>query len=103
MTRAKEYADRYIADPSMSELSEIAKEFIKEFTELAATRGTKSPGALYSVINELNKKWIAFADRVNKELKVSAIKPDGFEQLIRIKLPDLYQYWKRSKNLSRGK
>jgi len=95
--RAKDYADRFLNNPTNKELASIANDFIYELEKLLKTRKPKLVGGFVSIPTELDKKWRAFAKIVNEKEGKIDIRPDGFEAIIYIKLPVIYRDWKGDK------
>ena len=59
--KAKEYAAKYQADPSIENLRALTLEFIREGDALVKARNIKSDSQLLSILKEQNLKWQAFA------------------------------------------
>ena len=93
--RAKDYADRYISSENKKEtVVEIARDFLIEIETLSEARNAKFDKALIPICKELNKKWVKFADIVNKKYPVSEpIKYTGFKELVQRASPELYVLW----------
>ncbi len=96
--KAKDYAKRFIANPVDKELGNIFKDFVGEIKTIALQRNVKTNAGLKSIIVELDKKWKAFANEVDKELyrldgssvNRCSINPNGFTDLIKLKFKDIY-------------
>lgn len=86
--KAKDYAKLFNENRSINTLIEISKKFITECLEIAKIRNAKTDSALIAIFEEQNKKWMAFA-RI-----VDGVKPDGFEQLVKLQMPEVYEVWK---------
>ena len=86
--RAKEYAELFNKNRSIENLIEISGRFVKECIEIAETRKAKSDSALIAILNEQDLKWKAFARLID------GVKPDGFEQLVKLQLPEVHKVWK---------
>ncbi len=72
MKKAKDYAEilvKYKHDEELfkTEISKVIIELMKEIYDLVKTRNAIRTPAIKSIVNELNKKWIAICRRV--ELK----------------------------------
>ena len=76
--KAKEYAEKYKANPTPQCLGRIAVEMLVEVKGIAESRHAKSDDALISILNEVINKWRAFAKIVGDE----SISTDGLKQLI---------------------
>jgi len=76
-------------------LAEIGRMFIAEIEMLAKARNAKYAHALIPIVKELEKKWMKFAEIVNKTYYpvTSLIKYDGFLLLIKHFNPELYKLW----------
>jgi hypothetical protein len=84
--RAREYANRYIAEGRTSEaLYKVWRDIFIEFQDLVKARHASTDAAAIAIVKELNQKWKTFARLAGPE-----VKPDGFMELIRKKFPELY-------------
>lgn len=86
--KAKEFAKMWNDNPSLETAAEIGTIFLRECAELAEIRHIKSNAAMFSILDEQNKKWKAFANRVD------GIRADGFELILQDEMPALYIAWK---------
>lgn len=88
--KAKEYAEKYFANPTDNTLKEIFCGLLVEIKTIAKQRRVQRTSAFVSILNEVDDKWRAFiriiGDRIN---------PDGFELLVKELYPDVYHLWKR--------
>jgi hypothetical protein len=84
--KAKDYAKRYIDNPTDKELVEIGRDFILEIKSITKLRNVKTNAGLKSIVIELDKKWKAFA----KEVGGGIINPDGFIELLKYKFGNIY-------------
>lgn len=92
--KAKEYAKRYSESQDKNEcLFQIVRDILLESEEIAKQRNIKRGSALFSVFDELSKKWKAFVRLTNDP----TIRPDGFERYFEKQMPETYQLWKNSK------
>ena len=91
---AKEYAKQFIKSEDEKEIVIIANQFLREIATIGKVRSIKSDYAMVAIIKELDLKWKAFANIVNKEIKLQAIKPDGFANSLQQVFPGIYDYWK---------
>lgn len=89
--KAKEYAEKLNADPTMSTLAEIGTAFIREVSNLIEARGCKTDDAIISVFDELDLKWKAFAKR-SQHIN---IRSDGFTVLIKTEFPTMFDSWRK--------
>ena len=83
--KAKEYANRYIADRSNETLGQIFMDFVFEIGEIAKTRKTTSDDGVTAIVDEQAVKWRAFARLTNGE-----VSEDGFVQLLEVKMPEIH-------------
>lgn len=95
--KAKAYAKRYKRLPTDNTLKEIILDFMSECDDLVKRQSVKTDEAATTVLDEQNQKWKTFARIINKEARVTIIREDGFEQVLRDRIPELYQAWKRHK------
>ena len=93
--KAKEYAKQFLESADEKEIVIIANQFIREIGAIGKARGINSDYAMMSIITELDLKWIAFANIVNKRLNLHAIKSDGFANSLQQVFPDIYDCWKK--------
>ncbi len=99
--KAKQYAEKY-TNSSLEEkdktLYEIARMFIGEIDELKRARNAKFDRALLPILKELNQKWMKFAEIVNTKYypKTQPIKYEGFQEIVRVYFPPLFQFWNSS-------
>lgn len=90
MKKARDYADSFKADPTDKALVVIAQEFVREIEELAKARHVSSNEAMFSIFDEQDRKWKAFARLVGGDI----IRPDGFEELMKAHFPEVHLYWR---------
>jgi hypothetical protein len=92
MKRAKEYAKMFIDNPTneFDVLSDIITSFIGEIYELMSIRNAKSNDALLSILDEQERKWKSFANKVG-------INPEGFSMAILACMPEVFPLWKPEK------
>lgn len=84
--RAKEYAERYIAEGKTKEaLIKVWNDIFQEFQALIEIRHAQTNDAAISIFHELEGKWRAFARLANNN-----INPDGFRLVIEKKMPEIY-------------
>ena len=88
--KAKEYAERYKANPTDKELMRVAFDLLMETKELAEQRHVSTNAGLFGVIDEIANKWRAFVRLVNDP----NLRTDGFELLIKQRFPWVYDPWK---------
>lgn len=88
MKKAKEYAAEFEADPTRETLRGIAHAFMVEVKEIIATRNARSNSALLSILDEQDRKWRAFARRIE------GVRPDGFERLVKEVFPEVHVVWR---------
>lgn len=88
MKKAKEYADMYNENPSAQMCKTIVVEFLNEVKEIMGKRHTHGNEALFSVLDEQDRKWRAFARLVPD------IKPSGFEGMMKLHMADVYLWWR---------
>lgn len=88
MKKAKEFAAEFKADPSNETLGRIAMDFIFEIEELQKKRHAQGASAFVAIFNEQDRKWKTFAKLVK------GIRPDGFERLVKEKLPSAHVLWR---------
>ena len=88
MKRAKEYAAEFEADPTMETMRGIAHAFMVEGKEIIAMRNAESNSAVLSILDEQDRKWQAFARRVE------GVRPDGFERLVKKVFPAVHVVWR---------
>ncbi|MFA5211681.1 MAG: hypothetical protein WC414_04290 [Patescibacteria group bacterium] len=86
--KAKEYAQKYIDNPTDETLYEIAKEMFFEIDIIRKARNAQSNEAMIAIINEQSDKWRKFANIV-KNVSINIVKEDGFKNFVLISLPEL--------------
>ncbi len=92
--KAKEYAEKYLASNDyQKELVEIGKMFLFEVDTMRKARNAQTMPALINILNELNAKWRTFTYAVNKKTPIG-INYSGFENLIKMASPELFNKWK---------
>ena len=87
--KAKDYAERYKSDPTDAELVSVALDMLAEIKTMVTARHAKYDSALYPIINEINDKWHVFV----RLSGISEIYHDGFENILRLKIPEVHQAW----------
>lgn len=83
--KAKEYADKFMANPTIPVLTEICNSFINELSTMVVMRNIKTDDALISVFKELDDKWRAFSERTK-----GIVRRDGFRILVKEQYPKVY-------------
>jgi len=91
--KAKEYSKQFLLNPGSEQLAKIAVQFLDEVKELTQKRNAKTDSAVFSIVNELDNKWRAFADQVNKEAGKELINHLGFQFLLTNNYPDVCGDW----------
>jgi hypothetical protein len=89
MMRAKDYAYRYLQDPTDENLAKIATEFLLEIPAIARLRTVKNDPGFLSIVREQDQKWRCFVRKVNKD-RGKDVREDGLALLIKLKYPDLF-------------
>lgn len=95
--KAKEYAERYLTDPTEDNLVMVVRDMICEVKVIAKQRNTKSDAGVVPIFDELSKKWKAFVRIVGDE----TINEDGFKDAVKFYMPDVYNLWVCFKERSR--
>ena len=67
---------------------QMIKELHSELNILCEKRHVSSRSAVLSLVNEQEKKWKAFINRLSEELK-DTVKESGFRDYIRFRFPSL--------------
>jgi len=101
--KAKEYADLLLkSEDKKTEIQKIMFSFLKEVVDIANMRKAKSDSALFSILREQEQKFLAFARIINSQEKCEiGINPEGFTNLLKIHMPDIYakyEIYKLEKN-----
>jgi len=95
--KSKEYAEMYTMAPLSEKsktLAEIARLFICEIATIAKQRKSKFDRALIPICNDLNKKWIKFAEIINTTTIMDyPLSYSGFKELVKQFLPELFILW----------
>lgn len=86
--KAKDYSKRLKSNLCDEEMGQIALDFLTEIFTLIDSRHAKTDEAVCSVFDELDNKWRVFARDFD-----GIVKPDGFEILVKMKMPDLHKAW----------
>lgn len=96
MTKAKEYADQYIANPTHECLVDVCTKFALEVEQLVKQRNAKCDDALFAILNELDMKWRSFVRQLgDKNPNLSA---DGFIAIAQNVYPKIAPAWLRWRN-----
>jgi len=85
--KAKEYAEKYKANPTPQTLVEIAKEMVFEIEEIYKIRHGKSDEALIAVFDEQERKWQAFVQLVDDP----NVRRDGFKRFCQKHFPEVFE------------
>lgn len=96
--KAKEYAARYLADPTDETLGKVAYDMLMEIEQMGRQRGVKLDAGFFAILNEIDNKWRAFVRLTN----VGYLRPDGFEQLIKEKMNFAYAAWINYRMITEG-
>lgn len=104
--KAKEYAEKFIKclegfngseEDLKNILNDVCKKFLQEVTDIGKTRDIGRDAALFSILDEQNAKWKAFARIVNDHYGVGILLESGFEEIHKESLPDIYHGWQSYK------
>jgi hypothetical protein len=87
--KAKEYAALFNANPTNEVIVDIGVKFWGEVDVLMKARNVKTDSAALAILNELDKKWLAFS-----RLCDGKVNPNGFHVIIRELMPEVYRVWK---------
>lgn len=82
--KAKEYAAKF---EQGEDVGAIGYAFLTEVTEIAKSRNARTDAALFSIFDEQDRKWRAFARLVE------GVKSEGFEIVLRRMMPEIYEKW----------
>lgn len=85
--KAREYVEKYKANPTPQTLGEIVKEMVFEIEEIAKMRHARSNEAFISIFEEQDRKWRAFVRMVNDP----NIRPDGFMKFCQMYFPEVFE------------
>ena len=95
LMKAKEYAEKFLKNPTSKTVGEIGNAFLQEIGTLQKQRKAQSNGACFAILNELEQKWKAFVRLTTTAFKTGKAFPDeGFAKLVEMGLPELYKAWK---------
>ena len=99
--KAKEYA-AILEEGEWSEeaMEKVMRGFLFEASELMEIRHIKTDAALFSIFDELDRKWQAFIRKVTKNPE--ATYDDGYHELLKDVMPEVYQGWARHNAKKRG-
>jgi len=86
--KAKEYAQKYIENPSDKTLLDIVKEMFYEVDTIRKSRNAQSNDAMIAILNEQSDKWRKFVKLVEK-VSTNVININGFRDFILIHFPEL--------------
>ena len=101
--KAKEYAAQFEANPTLEEVFAIGKQFILETGEIMETRHAKSNAAVFSILDEQDRKWRAFARILDGMTGIpGGVRPDGFAMLTLLVMPAVYYYWQKARAVLHG-
>jgi hypothetical protein len=96
MKKAKEYANEFVAgipyettDAINNKIFSILADFLNEVKEICKMRHSESNSTMLSVIKEQDRKWLSFANRVNKQVGLKIIRETGFKDYVELKIPEL--------------
>lgn len=76
--KAKDYAEKYKANPTLQCTGEIAVAMLVEVGEIAKVRHATTNEALIAILNEMINKWRAFAKLTGDK----TIREDGLKRFI---------------------
>ena len=88
--RAREYADMVFRNEGNDPVKLIGKIAIMMLAEVADNKRIKTDIAMFSALDQTCQKWQAFVRIVG----ISIIRPDGIEEFIKAKMPEIYIRWK---------
>lgn len=91
--KAKDYAKQYQQSPGTEGLWKVLKSIIEEIPELIKQRNAKTDAALFSLLDEQERKWKAFINCVGLVEENYA----AFDAVIQEYMPLAYVPWKRYK------
>ena len=86
MKKAKEYAQKYKANPTNQTLVEILKEMVIETKEIYNMRHARSDEALIAIFNEQDGKWRSFVSLTGDP----SIRRDGLKEFCQKHFPEIY-------------
>ena len=79
--KAKQYASEYVAKLNHSKTEE-------EINHITV-------GLLVQLMKELNQKWNAIADLVEKEMGMTVLVPNAYRDLLFLKIPGMKEAWRK--------
>lgn len=94
--KAKEYAKEFRKNESLDAVAQIANMFLAEIGTLIDERHAKTNEALFSILDEQDRKWRAFSMEVSP-----LVHPGGFDTLIFELFPEIYLAWGLYKKATR--
>jgi len=83
--KAKEYAQKFNDDRTLTTFTEICNDFMRECGELINARSAKTDSAALAIFREQDDKWRAFCGLV------PGIRREGFRLLTKEKFPVIFQ------------
>lgn len=92
--KAKEYAEKYLADPTTKTVGEIGNAFLREMSDLSKQRKVSTNRGAIAILNELEQKWKAFVRLTDDKETDEGFLDEGFAQLVKIAKPEVYEAWK---------
>lgn len=98
--KAKEYAEAFCRTKEELGIEfavrDLVRGFCNETAGMIRSRRVGTGFGLFGVLNEMDMKWRAL-ERLAPELR-----PDGYEELIRVSAPKLYADWMESRKRIRN-
>jgi len=77
-------------------LCDVANAMMDEVIAIQKARNARSNEAIFSILNEISLKWKSFVRQAGLLDDGTAIRPDGFDNVVKLKLPGVYVYWKNA-------
>ena len=99
MTKAKEYAERYLdsfkSGSQVEALRDILSDLAGEVKEIATQRHVRTNESLVTILKEQENKWKAIVRIVNNDPTAAKdqLKLSGFRSIIRHTCEDTYDLW----------
>jgi hypothetical protein len=81
--KAKDYADKYNANPAPEALGQIFMDFLGEIGTIARARNTTSDEGVLAIVDEQDRKWRAFA-------RMTDLPESGFMALLELDMPEIH-------------
>ena len=95
--KAKDYVAKFRAEGStVQALAAVIGDMFVEVRDIGKLRRVSTDAGLLSIFDEMDQKFQAFFRLTGGALNDgSSMRKDGFRQMLRLKMPDIFSAWDR--------